>query len=141
WLDDHGLVHRAAFVRAQLHLSETGATAPPSDEGPLIGHFGLSRCAGGWHCPSDSPSRRRLAFNCRSLLDQHEELWLAPVRGLLRRDWTWSRGFLETVDVDPGSLAAAGVLFENHPIQRLVLTGLRGDVGSLALIPADNRLR
>jgi len=141
WLEEHGREDRAGFIRVQVRLSEIRRTIPPPDEGALHPFLGLSRCEGTWHCPDDSPERRDLAFRSRRLLDTHEEEWLAPLHGLLRHDWIWSRGFVEVVDADPAALvASADELFDLHPIRRLILTGLRGKVDVLAVVPVDNRL-
>ncbi len=127
WLEEHGQEDRAAFIRVQVRLSEIRPGILPPDEAALSPHLSLSRSEGSWHCPGDTHERRDLAFRCRSLLDAHGEEWLAPLRGWLRHEWIWSRGFIEVVDADPGGLAAAGdELFDLHPIRRLILTGLRG---------------
>jgi uncharacterized protein (TIGR02996 family) len=141
WLDDNGDSDRAEFIRLQVQLGEIQRGNSLPDEYTSWDHFGLSRCPGVWHCADDSPERRDLAFRGRRLLDVHEGEWLAPLRGLLRGEWTWSRGFLEVVDADPVELAdSAEELFGIHPIRRLILTRLRGKVDALAAIPENNCL-
>jgi uncharacterized protein (TIGR02996 family) len=140
WLEDHGRADRAAFIRGQVRLDSIRRAVPPPDTETLEWSFG-----GGpttvWSCPADSAERRDLAFACRRLLDVHEEEWLAPLRGVLRHDWGWSRGFVETLAADPGSLEShSAALFDRNPIRRLILTGLHGKVDVLASVPADNHL-
>jgi uncharacterized protein (TIGR02996 family) len=113
WLEEHGQPERAAFIRTQVRL------------GTLT---------------EDSPERRELAFLCRQLLDQHEQAWMKPLRGIVL-EWGWSRGFLEVMDCDPDSLAECGdEHFDTYPLRRLLVSDLRGKVDDLALIPADNHL-
>jgi uncharacterized protein (TIGR02996 family) len=141
WLDEQGRADRAALIRAQVRLSEIRRNIPPLDEEPFAHHFGLSRGEGIWHCPGDSPERRDMAFRSRRLLDVHEEEWLEPFPALLRHEWIWSRGFIEAIDADPGSLAVSGhELFDLHPIRWLILTGIQGNSGLLASVPDHNRL-
>jgi uncharacterized protein (TIGR02996 family) len=135
WLEDDGRPERAEFIRGQLRLAEARRAAAPADTSapePLF--WGQP---GSWRDPTDSPERRETAFRCRRLLDAHEAEWLRPLRGMVRREWAWSRGFVETVEANPGALAE---LFDLCPVRRLILTGLGGNVDALATIPADNRL-
>jgi uncharacterized protein (TIGR02996 family) len=139
WLDEHGDSARAEFIRAQVCLGKSRRSSPPWDLEPLTS-IGWGS-PGTWRDPADSPEQRELAFRCRRLLDAHEGAWLSPLGGLLKREWAWSRGFVEVVDADPASLAAAGKeAFALHPIRRLILGGLEGKTDALSLIPADNRL-
>jgi uncharacterized protein (TIGR02996 family) len=141
WMEEQGRSDRAKFIRMQVRLAEIRRNIPPVDEGALYPFFGLSPCQGTWHSPGDSPERRNLAFQCRRLLDVHEEEWLTPFRGQLRHDWIWSRGFVETIDLDPRTLTVSTrELFNLHPIRRLILTGLRGKTDLLALVLGENRL-
>src|SRR6266508_240747 len=132
WLDEHDQPERAEFIRAQIRLNEIHQTIPRQDEGELLLHYGLSRAAGFWHCPGDSAERRELAYRCRCLRDAHEANWLAPLQDLLHSEWVWSRGFLETVEVNADKLStSAKMLFRLHPIRRLILTGPGHQIGTL----------
>lgn len=141
WLDEHDQPERAEFIRAQIRLNEIRQTIPHPDEGALLLHYGLSRASGVWHCPGDSSERRELAYRCRCLLDTHEASWLTPLQDLLHNEWFWSRGFLEVAAVKADKLStSAKMLFGQHPIQRLVLTGPGNLIGTLATIPDDSSL-
>jgi uncharacterized protein (TIGR02996 family) len=141
WLDENGDPGRAEFIRAQVRLDSVRHVIPPPEETRLAFHYGLSRAGGVWECPYDTFERRSLAFRCRNLIEAHEDEWLGTLRELPRRDWNWSRGFLDVVELSPESIAAtAGELFSQHPIRRLILNGLEGSVESLAAIPADSCL-
>ena len=113
WLEEQGQAERAEFIRSQLQLA------------------GLAE---------DLPRRRELAFRCRQLLDNHENQWLDPL-GVDPTDWSWSRGFVEVIDLDPDSLKERRTaLFQTCPVRRLILCDLLGELDALELVPADNRL-
>ncbi|MFL5512638.1 MAG: TIGR02996 domain-containing protein, partial [Gemmatimonadales bacterium] len=113
WLEEHGGLPRAEFVRGQVALA------------------GMAE---------DSPRRRELAFRCRRLLDKHEGRWAGSLSGDCP-ERHWSRGFMEVVGFDPQTLERnREVAFRLTPTRRLILTGLDNKADALALIPPDHRL-
>jgi uncharacterized protein (TIGR02996 family) len=141
WLDEHGRHDQAEFIRVQIRLEEIHRTIPCLDEMESLLYFGLSRAAGVWHCPRDSAERRELAYRCRCLLDIHEANWLTPHQELLHNEWSWHRGFLDTVEVNAvNSLQSVKQLFRQHPVRRMILSGAGQHLAALEAIPADNCL-
>ncbi len=81
---------RGGFIRVQVAL----ATLPEGDE-----------------------RREDLEARERALLEQHEEEWLGPVRGLVQR-WTFRRGFLEAVGLGAEQfLTHAAALCSQAPVR------------------------
>jgi uncharacterized protein (TIGR02996 family) len=140
WCEDNGMPDRAEFIRAQVCLEAIRRAFPVPDREAL--ESALYGITSGWTCAGDSPERRQAAFRARRLLDAHESEWVRSLGGAGKREVGWSRGFVEVVDADPAVLEASGSdLFDLHPIRRLLLTGMSGNLGALRLIPAENRLR
>jgi uncharacterized protein (TIGR02996 family) len=114
WLEENGRPERAAFIRMQTELATL---------------------------KDDSPRRRELAFRCRLLLDDHARAWLGPLRAVAS-DARWARGFVEAVELRPRfSRKQVAALFAAWPVRRLTVPALlRGDVGRVTWVPADNKL-
>ncbi|QJW95334.1 TIGR02996 domain-containing protein [Frigoriglobus tundricola] len=113
WFEEHGNPDRAAFIRGQIELARL---------------------------ETDSLHRRAVAFQCRTLLDTHEEDWLDP-RDAFSFDWNWARGFVETFTTSPADLDVQdSALFRTHPFRRLWLWELNGSADGVELIPAGNAL-
>jgi uncharacterized protein (TIGR02996 family) len=103
WLDDHGDADRAAFIRAQVRLAQTG----PGDEG-----------------------HDELKVQEQRLLARHGAGWLEPVRPFLHPAFkpedveklgVFRRGFVETAFVDAGRfLSDPGGLFAAAPVSGLI---------------------
>jgi uncharacterized protein (TIGR02996 family) len=118
WLEEHAGEKNAEQARAEL----------------IRGQIELARTA------ADSPTRRKLAFRVRQLLDRFGEEWLGPLRKLVH-DWHCHRGFLDKVGISADTLQEhADLLFDSAPLRRLWVTGLHGDLAPLRCIPDRHTL-
>jgi uncharacterized protein (TIGR02996 family) len=113
WLDEHGEVERAEFIRCQIEAAQR---------------------------KRDSRRRREVAFRARQLLDQHEAKWTKPLRSLTP-EWQFFRGFVEKLLLRGRDLKRkAEELFASYPLRRLRVSGLKGNVEPLRFIPRNNHL-
>jgi uncharacterized protein (TIGR02996 family) len=91
WLDERG-DSRGEFVRVQCALARL---------------------------PADDPRRAELERREHDLLTAHQAAWAEPLRGLAS-DWTYRRGFIESVAVDASAFVARGAeLFRRGPVRRV----------------------
>jgi uncharacterized protein (TIGR02996 family) len=108
WLEEHGDVDRAEFIRVQLDLAR-------GDPRPNV--------------------LRRLRERERVLLREHELRWTAPLHGLVQRA-RFRRGFPECVTVGADEfLAQADALFRLAPVRHLILTEGNGRLKKLVKLP------
>jgi uncharacterized protein (TIGR02996 family) len=93
WLEEHGQADRADFIRTQCRL----ATLAPGDEP--------------W---------ADLELHCRDLLARHWRDWLPPEVPRCAVGWTFRRGFVEAIDIEPNHFVVqAGELLRAAPIQHV----------------------
>ena len=115
WLEEHGQLNRAEFIRGQIHLARV---------------------------KEDSLPRRRLARRMRELLEAHEQEWLAALvpPTLLRfrslRYWHFERGFVDKIGIDARELERhATVLFSSLPLTRLWVVFMDMDMEDTERLP------
>src|SRR5262245_40840873 len=100
WLEENGETDRAAFIRLQMELDSQ---------------------------PTRSPRAGELAVEAEGMLAAFERDWLGEWADLLVR-WTFKRGFLDNVVIEPEVFLARGVeLFARHPIREVRFVGPDGN--------------
>jgi uncharacterized protein (TIGR02996 family) len=108
WLEENGQGARAEFIRVQIEL----ARGPDDSLWP-------------------ASQRAELEARERTLLEEYEQQWLGPHRGLLW--WKFRRGFIEAVGVPARTfLREAEVLFRTTPVRQVHLQMAEGHTGGLA---------
>src|SRR5262245_57057162 len=90
WLEENGDPDRAHFIRLQLQLDQQATRSPRAGE---------------------------LTAEVEGILAEHESRWLGEWADLLV-NWSFRRGFLDSVTIEPKVfLTRGGELFETHPIR------------------------
>jgi uncharacterized protein (TIGR02996 family) len=115
WLEEQGDRDRAAFIRTQCELARR---------------------------PADDPRRPDLAAREQDLLDRHGWEW-AEELGPKVREWVFSRGFVERVemDLDTASAEEIGRVLQTAPVRHLRDTNqLNSLVGVVGALPQMGRL-
>ncbi|WAS97391.1 TIGR02996 domain-containing protein [Nannocystis punicea] len=117
--------------------------ARPEDDGPRLalaqqlrergdprGEFIELQCAVA-RCDDEDDARGELEARAEALLAAHAEEWHHEL-GLRPGEATWVRGFVDTVSLTPGRIAAARErLVRGAPVRGLHLRGLADDVEAL----------
>jgi uncharacterized protein (TIGR02996 family) len=108
WLDEHGESARAEFIRLQC---------------------------GSARLPEGHPQAVDLDARAEALLAEHERDWLGDwYDGLVR--WTFRRGFLDGVEIEPGPFLDRGAaLLDGHPVRRVKFIGPDGDGAPADAVP------
>lgn len=103
WLEERGDPDRAEFIRLQCHLARS----------------------------PHGPTRGAAEARQQELLDRYGPAWARPLVGLVR-EWSFERGFIESVGCDTATLLERGEeLFRLSPIRSLRLYGARGRLEEL----------
>jgi uncharacterized protein (TIGR02996 family) len=109
WLDERGESARAEVIRLQC----ASARLPDGDPGAVD-----------------------LDARAEALLAEHEQEWLGDWHDRLVR-WTFRRGFLDGVEIEPGPFLDHGeALFDRHPIRKVKFIGPDGDGAPADAVPA-----
>ncbi len=113
WLDEHGQLDRAEFIRIQIFL----ARLPE------------------WH-----PQRVELKAIERELLGRHAEEWAAPL-ARFSEDWEFRRGFIEVITIAAESFVRqAEVIFREAPVQGVRLQNAEDTINRLTVCPYLGRI-
>lgn len=112
WLEDHGEVERAEFIRVQCQAAQLRAGDPL------------------WLTLQDRAD---------DLLAEHEWEWLGPADGLY--NWDWRRGFVEKVSVAAtANLEPARPQFERHPVREAGFSTPSWDLEKMVATPFLERM-
>jgi uncharacterized protein (TIGR02996 family) len=107
WLEEHGDLPRAEFIRLQCQ----GAAMPAG------------------------AARYEVEERARAIRWEHEQKWLGPLRGRARW-WCFHRGFLEECGFNSFHFVrGAASLFDQGPVRRVSLGGMGGRIGRLLELP------
>lgn len=137
------MVHALPRMHPPLEDSLAAIRARPEDDAPRLalarqlrergdprGEFIELQCAAARS--DDDDARDQLTARADELLAVHEDEWHHEL-GLRLGEATWARGFVDTVSLSPGRLAAAGErLAHSAPVRALHLRGLRKNDRALA---------
>lgn len=107
WLTEHG-DPRGEFIQVQCLVKR-----------PFFGAHGIPQGTDEPH-----PDHITLEKRAAELLKAHGKTWLEPIRKYFHQ-WTWRRGFLETLTVNGAFFPGAKAIFASHPVTHLSLTGLK----------------
>ncbi len=114
WLEDHGDLDRAEFIRAQIQLARITA---------------------------DDPNRDKLRERADRLLSAHHTEWVKDVPGWARHEVRFVRGFIRDVVCTADSfIKRGGRLFENAPVRGIRLTKYAGRIAEVTLTPHAQRV-
>lgn len=88
------------------------------ERGDARGEFIRVQCALA-HLSSDDPRRADLEIREQALLDTYRTSWTKRLQGLAS-DFTYRRGFIESISVDASAFAERGIeIFRHGPIRRV----------------------
>jgi uncharacterized protein (TIGR02996 family) len=118
WLEEHGHLERAEFVRVQVRMARL---------------------------PSDSPDLARLVWRARELFHHHheKESFKPKVpRALEQFNWSYHRGFVTKIRGTAARfIKSANGLLRHFPLEQVELTNAEGRITALADVPELSRIR
>jgi uncharacterized protein (TIGR02996 family) len=115
WLEEHGDLDRATFIRAQIRQAQLD---PATDE------------------------HKTLAEQARQLLHKHWAAWRADLPRALARVVEFRRGFVAEINWTATQVAKVSKrVWARHPIQELILNEVSGRLDPILALPSLNRVR